>query len=529
MAQTRFSEGFPGFTPAELDRARRLVTRIGDGRRQIARIEADIIEATCELAAIADAASYDETGSDGPEYARRSMTAEVAAATHVHPNTARAQMDEAERIAGDFPETFEALSEGRVSLSHARVVAEAGCGLDPDARASLDSCAVPFAETRTPGDLRRITKKQAADLSTDSPRESHEIARAQRRVALTELDDGMSELHVIAPTFEARTIYDRLTRLARFVKADRRRARSAFIREHGSSPEDHLGSSGITAADGDALPASDRRTMDQLRTDILSDILLTSAPTGHRLHASGPDASLESVQAQVQVTIPVAQIIDSGNDSPSWVDEGALISSHTARRVAASAAGWDRLFVRPESGEVVTVDRYRPSNEQRRVLRARDMTCRFPGCTTPARRSDVDHSHDYARGGKTSFENLSSLCEAHHTVKHATGWSLVQLGGGVLEWLSPLGYSYRDEPASRAFFRDTPGITGARHKRKTHASNRRRAADEEDARRAARKVRRDAQRASERCEESCASADERRADRLARIMQPPPDIDLGLG
>ncbi|MGO2748387.1 hypothetical protein, partial [Microbacterium sp.] len=114
MAQARFSEGLPGFTPEQLDRARALVARIAERRRQIARIEADIIAATQELATIADAISSDALGSDGPEYARRSMTTEVAAATRVHPHTARAQMDEAERIVGDFPETFEALSEGRV-------------------------------------------------------------------------------------------------------------------------------------------------------------------------------------------------------------------------------------------------------------------------------------------------------------------------------------------------------------------------------------------------------------------------------
>lgn len=515
MAQTRFADGLPGLTPAETDRARRLVARIREARRQIARLEADIIEATCELAALADAASRDDPGSDGPEYARRSMTAEVAAATRVHPNTARAQMDEAERITEDFPETLEALREGRVSLAHARVVADAGMGLDPNGRASLDACALPFAETRTPGDLRRITKKQAADLASDSPRERHEIARAQRRVALTELDDGMSELHVIAPTFEARTIYDRLTKLSRFVKTDRRRARSAYIRERGVPPEEAAGASGDATAEGEPLAASDRRTMDQLRADILSDILLTAAPTGHRLHASGSGESLDSVQAQVQVTIPVAQIIDPRADGPSWIDEGALISSQTARRVAAGAAGWDRLFIRPETGEVVAVDRYRPSSEQKRVLRARDMTCRFPGCTTPARRSDIDHSHDYARGGRTSVENLSALCEAHHTVKHAAGWSPVQLGGGVLEWLSPLGYTYRDEPASRIFFRETPGANGARHERETRESDRRRAA---------REARRTAQRALERREEAFASADERRADRLAEILRPARDV-----
>ena len=72
----------------------------------------------------------------------------------------------------------------------------------------------------------------------------------------------------------------------------------------------------------------------------------------------------------------------------------------------------------------------------------------------------------------------------------------------MLEWLSPLGYTYRDEPASRAFFRQTHGLHGARHERTTHDSERRRVA---------REARREAQRADERRDESCAREDGVRA------------------
>ncbi|WP_197517476.1 HNH endonuclease signature motif containing protein, partial [Microbacterium karelineae] len=203
------------------------------------------------------------------------------------------------------------------------------------------------------------------------------------------------------------------------------------------------------------VAATDLRSMDQLRVDILADILLTSAPTGHELHASGTGVGLDRIQAAVQVTIPASQILDP-DAGTARVDEGGIIAPDAARRVAGGASGWDRLFVRPESGRVIAVDRYRPSPAQRRALIGRDVTCRFPGCTTPARRADIDHSREYARGGLTEISNMAHLCEPHHVMKHNSGWGLRQVEGGVLEWTSPAGRVYRDEPLGRVFFQDIP-------------------------------------------------------------------------
>jgi hypothetical protein len=41
---------------------------------------------------------------------------------------------------------------------------------------------------------------------------------------------------------------------------------------------------------------------------------------------------------------------------------------------------------------------------------------------------------------------MCCVCEAHHTLKHATGWTVRQLGGGRMEWTSPLGKVYIEEP-----------------------------------------------------------------------------------
>jgi hypothetical protein len=98
------------------------------------------------------------------------------------------------------------------------------------------------------------------------------------------------------------------------------------------------------------------------------------------------------------------------------------------------------------------VDRYRPSEELKRTLRARDQHCRFPGCRMPARRCDIDHTHDAARGGATALCNLACFCKRHHTLKHATDWTVRQLGDGTLEWTSPTGRTYRDDPPATVVF-----------------------------------------------------------------------------
>ena len=68
------------------------------------------------------------------------------------------------------------------------------------------------------------------------------------------------------------------------------------------------------------------------------------------------------------------------------------------------------------------VDRYEPTPAQHRFVRARDRTCRQPGCRRPARWTDADHVHPHAEGGETACTNLCALCRRHHRLKtHAPG------------------------------------------------------------------------------------------------------------
>ncbi|MFA4840101.1 MAG: HNH endonuclease signature motif containing protein, partial [Agrococcus sp.] len=97
------------------------------------------------------------------------------------------------------------------------------------------------------------------------------------------------------------------------------------------------------------------------------------------------------------------------------------------------------------------VDTYRASRKIRRLLRERDQRCRWPGCNAKAEHADLDHTIPWAEGGTTTIGNLAHLCRRHHMLKgailaHGKHWSVRQLGHGVLEWISPDGRVYVDEP-----------------------------------------------------------------------------------
>ncbi len=96
---------------------------------------------------------------------------------------------------------------------------------------------------------------------------------------------------------------------------------------------------------------------------------------------------------------------------------------------------------------------YRPSAKLARWIRGRDLTCRFPGCTTPAEFCDIDHVVPYPIG-PTHPSNLACLCRKHHHLKTFwTGdWAVTLLRDARAIWTSPTGRTYTTHPGCRSLF-----------------------------------------------------------------------------
>ena len=201
--------------------------------------------------------------------------------------------------------------------------------------------------------------------------------------------------------------------------------------------------------DGYGTLEHDTRTRDQLRADILADLLLTAAPT------SVTTTALESVKATVQITIS-ASTLAGDDDAMAELNGHGPMTPDAARILAGRASSWDRAFLNPR-GMVVETDNYVPTAGMKRFLRARDQHCRFPGCRAPAHRCQIDHNHEHAKDGPTALCNLSLFCTSHHPLKHPDvdardRWTAKQLDDGVILWTSPLGRSYTDEAPLRVMF-----------------------------------------------------------------------------
>ena len=192
----------------------------------------------------------------------------------------------------------------------------------------------------------------------------------------------------------------------------------------------------------------DVRTVDQLRADLFTDLLLTSDPT---VHGHG----LDGIQARIQVTV-AATTLAGADERLAELDGHGPLHPDIARDIAGRNGGWTRLFLDP-AGQVTATDTYSPTTPMQRRLRARDEHCRFVGCLMPAHRCDIDHQHDHAQGGPTSIDNLAHLCRTHHVLKHPDipdrhRWSATQNPDGTLTWHSPLGRTYTDHPPTRVQF-----------------------------------------------------------------------------
>ncbi|MCQ1946727.1 HNH endonuclease signature motif containing protein [Arthrobacter sp. zg-Y1116] len=409
---------------------------------------------------------------------------ECAAILNVPQVTGQRLLNEATSLCTSHTATLTGLEEGRLSYQHAQVVLEQCMNVPasalPEFEADLLAAAEGQTRSRFSAKARRLREKRYPE--TISKR--HLSAFEQRKVTLDREEDGMSCLSAYLRAAEAQQIYTALS----------------------------------TAARGEQV-AGDSRTTDQLRADILAQLLMggfgtarvrNAAGTGRvedgaggtgrtswtggvagsgsarvggadggsadRNAAAGETATSQDAgpdegivpRAEIMVLIS-AETLFGADEQPAELHGYGPISAEEARRLARNAVGWTGLAQNPHTGEILGVGRRRkvPAG-LRRWLRARDGTCRFPGCRVNTANADIDHTVDWARGGPTDHGNLEHLCRRHHRFKTLGYWKACQPSPGVIEWTSPTGRVYRTEPFLEFGLPDTapnPGMYSTREGR----------------------------------------------------------------
>lgn len=396
------------------------------------------------------------------EIAHRSLRAELALALNLSERRVETQMNLATELVHAYPTALDALESGIVSLAHARVVVDAGsvigAGDAPETvrrRREYEAAVLEIAARETPNRLRAAARRLAEQWAERSIDERQQQAEVRRRVLVVDREDGMADLIAHLPALEAYAIHDRLTRIARAAERGERAVparRAVRISPAGAS-------SARSFAGGTADDTAATRTRDQLRADVCAELLL--AADEHSLLAG---STVEAIRGRVEVSMRPAGADEAAGAEPSGrtgqtgppdsaesltceLTGYGPIGSAAAMATAAAERSWDRIVADEQTGEVLRVDRYRPSEEMRRMLGARDQHCRFPGCRMPVHRCDLDHTLDAARGGPTSIDNLAHLCRGHHMLKHHSSWRVSQDSAGALRWRSPTGRQYVDRPS----------------------------------------------------------------------------------
>ncbi len=422
--------------------------------------------------------------------AYRAARADVAAVLHLSERSVDRRLSYAVLLTQSYSATLQRLRVGQIDARHAQVITDAGGIIIPVGQAetpelvarreTYERKVLEIAVTTTPNRLQPIAKRLAEMYACEELDARYERAQRLRMVWVSEREDGMAELGAYLPAHEAKAIHSRLTQIAE-------RVQKIETREFPETPEP-----------GPLGAATPRRTRDEIRTDLFTDLLLHGCGSAGargdadtRSNADGysdvgtrsdaeacSDAGVPSagdlvdvprVRGIVQVITHEEHVSDAAIGVPGGNASGGAsvrvplptlegygpIPISVARGIAGTALDWQRVRVDSTNGTVLSVDRYRPSEQMRRFLTARDAHCRFPGCRVPAHRCDIDHTIDAALGGRTSTDNLGMLCRGHHTLKHHTGWKVKQHPDGDYEWMSPTGRVHVDRPASRVRFMAT--------------------------------------------------------------------------
>ncbi|GAA3244828.1 HNH endonuclease signature motif containing protein [Pseudonocardia petroleophila] len=336
---------------------------------------------------------------------------EVAMALTLSPGAGEVRLAQAIRLDGVLRPTRDLLEAGRLDVSRVRLILDRLAVLSDENAVAVQERVLPAAPGQTWAQLSAALRRAILTVDPDGAVERHQAARKERRVDVFRGEDGMATVWARMSAPDAASSFEWLTRLARGMGAD------------------------------------DPRTLDQRRADLaaaaLTGKLVIRDPSATDVVTTAP---VTPGKPLITVVVPYSTLIGV-DEGPCEIAGYGPIPAHLARDVAADAV-WRRLVTDPLSGAVLDHGRttYRPPAGLADHVRARDLTCRAPGCRRAATTCELDHVIAWADDGATAEDNLACLCTAHHDLKEQPGWQVTLHPDRSLEWTTPTGHRYRTEP-----------------------------------------------------------------------------------
>ncbi|MFC1401511.1 HNH endonuclease signature motif containing protein [Streptacidiphilus cavernicola] len=332
---------------------------------------------------------------------------QVACALRISPDTAYGRLVEAQQLTSRFPASLGLLAEGRVQIMHLKALLEHTAALEDEVAARVEELVLLKLPTQTVGAARKAISRAVIKADPAGAEQRHTRAREDRRTTLQPHPEGMAWFGALLTAGDAALVDAAVTAHARTLDAD-------------------------------------GRTLPQRCADALVELVsgtATSSPT-----------------ATIVVTVPYDTLIGTTEDPADLTGYGPLTPTQARALATRPGSVWRRLLTHPATGQVLKTDptSYRPTAETTRHVIARDPHCRFPGCTRPSRRCDLDHVVPFNHanpqaGGPTTPDNLIPLCRRHHLTKHRAGWHIgYSSASGNVTWTAPTGHTYTDQPTPAA-------------------------------------------------------------------------------
>jgi hypothetical protein len=421
----------------------------------------------------------DEILAKDEEGRRHWAECEVAMAMTWTGRAASWQLGLAEDLLERLPAVFAALDAGEIDVPRANVFCAETTGLDVEVARRVADQLLGEAHTLTTGQLRvRLRKLVIAADPQVTARNAKEQVKGRRVVAQLTCD-GLAELAGYdLPPHRVAAAMERLTAIGRAAKAagdsrrlDQLRADALLDLLVGEGVAVGAPVSGAMIGAGQPEPgpsspapaaaAAFRRLVDQPDDDgddsvdpdheelaplwdAGFDQLPTQRPTpaGCCVSCGGPKGPMPGPRKGViDLQVPLTTLLGL-TDFPGELAGFGPVIADIARQVVAEEQGaaW-RFSVYDPVGDLTHhgITRRRPKAEDLAFIRARDRTCRAPGCRRPARQCDVDHTDDWARSHDSRQCNLACYCRLHHRFKHLKQSRLIQITPGTMGLKTPLG------------------------------------------------------------------------------------------
>ena len=469
-----------------------LVDKGGKGRNTDGEVDAAVVDDETARRAVSVAAS------------------EVAAMLDWSAITAGIRIRQAQRLKDDLPQTFRALSHGRVDVGRVRMIIDRTAVLDAPTVGSIESRILAAVKGRSKGQLETLVDREVIKADPEAAEKRRKKANADRRVDHRVDKDGMGVINALLPAEAAVMVFTLVDVIADANKGlddrtvDQRRADAiadiadellthGYVDLQGLVARAEQAQNAGETVETDCAATKDEDVTDEADADATTgdgdpvespagptaggapaepgsaepgsaepgdDCADTTTATGD---SDGFDAKVERLRRAMSRHGRRPHLVVTGawttlaglDDLPGELDGHGTITAQLLRQIAASWGSVTAVGVNPSTGTATAVGgtAYRPTQRVSDQVILLSGTCRVAGCRMAAWKCELDHVDPYNHtdpdaGGQSTLEGLLPACKWHHLLKHHTSWTPHLRADLSVVWTTNTGHRATSHPRS---------------------------------------------------------------------------------